>query len=76
MRRPRPDTPHTVPRPPNPTPYPEQRLINQSITPLPHAWIAPCRQDVRESRFGFLKGTEMEGVAFDPKVNFYMDPVR
>jgi hypothetical protein len=31
---------------------------------------------VRESRFGFLKGTEMEGVPFDSRLNFYMDPVR
>lgn len=38
--------------------------------------LSYIHQDVRESHFGFLKGTEMENVPFDSRDNFYMDPVR
>lgn len=38
--------------------------------------LAFIRQDVREKRFGFLRGTEMEVMPFMPGKNFFLDPVR
>jgi predicted membrane chloride channel (bestrophin family) len=38
--------------------------------------LAFIRQDVREKRYGFLRGTDLEDMPFQPYKNFFLDPVR
>jgi hypothetical protein len=48
----------------------------REIRRLCNLLFAFVRQDVRESKCGFIPGSDLEGMTYDPATNFYMDPCR
>lgn len=48
----------------------------REIRRLCNVLCAFVRQDVRESRNGFIPGSDLEGMKYDPANNYFMDPCR